>query len=83
MITQLGLVQTDSRLKGQIYVLSKILPFSGNVSDPRREILQKFYCVTHLITVPNVKMSYKYAPRSVACLVISLMKISYRYYSCA
>lgn len=58
MITQLGLVQTDSRLKRQIYVLSKILPFSGNVSDPRREILQKFYCVAHLITVPNVKMSH-------------------------
>lgn len=69
--------------KRQIYVLLKTLPFSGNVSNPRREILQKFYCMTHLIAVPNVKnVSYKYAPLIAACLVIYLLKISYSYCFC-
>lgn len=69
--------------KGQMYVLSKTLPFSGNVSDPRREILQilLYDSVDHSSKCKNV--SYKYAPLIATCLVIYLLKISYSYRFCS
>lgn len=55
MMPQLDSVQTHSSLKGEFMYFQRHCRLSGNISEPRREILPKSSGTAHLITVLNIK----------------------------
>lgn len=55
MMPQLDSVQTHSSLKSEFMYFQRHCRLSGNISEPRREILPKSSGTAHLITVLNIK----------------------------